>query len=188
MKKKKKKEKMDILLPPTPPPESIYKPGPGLGGPGSSRLAARAGGEGEGRPARMVPGPAAPSRGPASLRPSAPPLLFSARGAGPRRGRSAHARAGRGRGGAGGGLRRRPPPPRPAPSGHCRISIAPRHNFAEAQRDPGARRRKYSPCRPAAAGRARAGLRGAARGARRLGAMRRPARAARGPRATCRAA
>lgn len=74
---------------------------------------------------------------------------------------------GRGGGGAGGGLRHRPPPPRPAPSGHCRISIVPRHNFAEAQRDPGARRRKYSPCRPAAragGGGGGAGARGTARG------------------------
>lgn len=108
-----------------------------------------------------------------SLRPSAPPLLFSARGARPRRGGSAHARAGRGRerGGAGGGLGHRPPPPRPAPSGHCRISIGPRHNFAEAQRDPGARAGgNIVPAggrlaqAAAAAARARAGLRGAARG------------------------
>ncbi|XP_073859678.1 PHD finger protein 21B isoform X5 [Macaca fascicularis] len=106
---------------------------------------------------------------PPSVRLRPPPLLFSARGPGPRRGGSAQARAGRGRGAAGGGSRHRPPPPRPAPSGHCRISIVPRHNFAEAQRDPGARAGgnivpagwRLAREAAAAAGRARAGLRGA---------------------------
>lgn len=72
------------------------------------------------------------------------------------------------RGGAGrvADSRHRPLPPRPAPSGHCRISIVPRHNFAAAPaRSRRARRRKYSPCRRSAGAgcsrdRAR-GLRGA---------------------------
>lgn len=82
----------------------------------------------------------APSRGWASLRPSVP-LLFSARGAGPRP--AAVRKRGRGAGraaGSGSAPALAPPPAvRAAPSGHCRISIEPRHNFTETQRDPGAR-------------------------------------------------
>lgn len=104
----KRNDKMYIFFLP---PESIYNPGLGLRGPFSSRPAGRGGGKTEGRLAPTAPGRAAPSRGPASLRPFAPPLLFSGRGAGLRRGCSAHARAGRGRGG-----RRAPAPPPAAPA------------------------------------------------------------------------
>lgn len=94
---------------------------------------------------------------------SQPPLLFlEPVAAGP------HATRTRRLGGAGraAGSRPRPLPPRPAPSGHCRISIVPRHNFAAAPaRSRRARRRKYSPCQRSAGaggGRAHAGeLRGA---------------------------
>lgn len=100
----------------------------------------------------------------ATLRSAQPPLLFPELRR--RAARSAHARAGRGGAGRAAGSRHRPLPPRPAPSGHCRISIVPRHNFAAAPaRSRRACRRKYSPCQRSAGaggGRARAGgLRGA---------------------------
>lgn len=100
----------------------------------------------------------------ATLRSAQPPLLFPELRR--RAVRSAHARAGRGGAGRAAGSRHRPLPPRPAPSGHCRISIVPRHNFTAAPaRSRRARRRKYSPCQRSAGaggGKARAGgLRGA---------------------------
>jgi hypothetical protein len=100
----------------------------------------------------------------ATLRSAQPPLLFPEPGRWAER--NAHARAGRGGAGRAAGSRHRLLPPRPAPSGHCRISIVPRHNFAAAPaRSRRARRRKYSPCRRSAGAggdRARAGgLRGA---------------------------
>ena len=171
------------------PPESISNPGLKLGVRFSSGLAGGGSRKEEERPAQAVRrlAPQAAGSGVCAL----PRRHFCSALQAPGRGGAAVRTRGRGGGGAGGGLRHRPPPPRPAPSGHCRISIVPRYNFAEAQRDPGARRRKYSPCWLAAlagGGGGGAGARGAARGSRRRGAMRRAAPAAWGPGATCRAA
>lgn len=100
----------------------------------------------------------------ATLRSAHPPLLFPEPDR--RAERNAHARARRGGAGRAAGSRHRPLPPRPAPSGHCRISIVPRHNFAaDPARSRRARRRKYSPCRRSAgaggSGARAGGLRGA---------------------------